>query len=152
MYIHDAPFSPLPFKLSLLHITGITHCYTLLHIVTHYYTLLHTVTHCYTLLHIITHCYTLLHTVTHCYTYVCCYTCDSRSAVVGETPDRLTTGLVSNFSIDLTIENLGLDAFLAQLSFAVPTRLLEFVRVEPRTVSPLSPLVLSSLSSSLPSI
>ena len=123
-----------------------------LHIVTHCYTLLHIITHCYTLLHIVTHYYTLLHTVTHCYTYVCCYTCDSRSAVVGETPDRLTTGLVSNFSIDLTIENLGLDAFLAQLSFAVPTRLLEFVRVEPRTVSPLSPLVLSSLSSSLPSI
>ena len=74
------------------------------------------------------------------------YTCDSRSAVVGETPDRLTAGLVSNFSIDLRIENIGLDAFLAQLSFALPTRLLEFVRVEPRTVSPPSSLLPSSPS------
>ena len=74
------------------------------------------------------------------------YTCDSRSAVVGETPDRLTAGLVSNFSVDLRIENIGLDAFLAQLSFALPTRLLEFVRVEPRTVSPPSSLLPSSLS------
>ena len=72
------------------------------------------------------------------------HTCDSRSAVVGETPDRLTAGLVSNFSIDLRIENIGLDAFLAQLSFALPTRLLEFVRVEPRTVSPPSSLLPSS--------
>ena len=64
--------------------------------------------------------------------------------MVGETPDRLTAGLVSNFSIDLTIENNGLDAFLAQLSFTLPTRLLEFVRVEPRTVSPPTFLLPSS--------
>ena len=58
-----------------------------------------------------------------------------RSRLPGEQPTMLISGLVSNISLGLNISNQRDDAFQAVLSFSLPSTLLEFVRVEPRSVS-----------------
>ena len=58
-----------------------------------------------------------------------------RSRLPGEQPTVLISGLVSNISLGLDISNQRDDAFQAVLSFSLPSTLLEFVRVEPRSVS-----------------
>jgi len=58
-----------------------------------------------------------------------------RSSQTGETPTDLVAGLVSNVFVALDISNQGDDAFQAILSFSLPSTLLEFVRVDPRSVS-----------------
>ena len=57
-----------------------------------------------------------------------------RSSQPGERPTNLIAGLVSNVSVGLNISNQRDDAFQAILSFSLPSALLEFVRVEPRSV------------------
>ena len=73
-----------------------------------------------------------------------------RSRLPGEQPTMLISGLVSNISLGLNISNQRDDAFQAVLSFSLPSTLLEFVRVEPRSVSDQfnNPSCISTLSRS----